>query len=258
MNNIGCNVRKEIVDYVEESVLPAYDSFDSAHKRDHALTVISQAMKLLDTMPEGWTSGNGSCKATDCGEGCGTAKGSLAMTPDGPASQDAQRPDREMLFVAAACHDLGLRYGRENHHLDSGKIIRNTPKLREWFGEEQVEIIAQAAEDHRASSKTAPRSIYGMIVAEADRVIDTDIIIIRCLQFGFKHYPQLERDGHIDRAVEHLKEKYGRGGYLRLWIPWSDNARRLEDLQNLIADTPRLRLRTAELYDSLAKQDGLK
>ena len=75
-----------------------------------------------------------------------------------------------------------------------------------------------------------------MIVAEADRLIDGDTIIRRTIQFGHKHYPELDRKGHIERAAAHLLEKYGRGGYLKLWIPWSDNAARLNALQDLIDD----------------------
>ena len=141
--------------------------------------------------------------------------------------------------------------GRENHHTDSGIIIRNDSRLKEWFTQEQIELIAQAAEDHRASGKSAPRSIYGKIVAEADRVIDGETIILRTVQFGFTHYPDLGREGHIDRAVAHLKEKYGRGGYLKLWIPWSDNAARLSELQDIIADAAAVYTATASVYDSL-------
>ena len=46
-----------------------------------------------------------------------------------------------------------------------------------------------------------------MIVAEADRVIDPLKIIRRTIQFGFKHYPDLGREGHMQRAIDHLKEK---------------------------------------------------
>jgi uncharacterized protein len=187
--------------YIYEEIVPKYGAFDPAHREDHALTVIDQALELLETMPEGET----------------------------PVSRD-------VLLAAAACHDLGLVNGRENHHLDSGRMIRADERLREWFSPEEIETIAQAAEDHRASGASEPRSLYGKIVAEADRVIDQNTIIRRTIQFGHKHYPDLNPEEHIARAVSHLKEKYGRGGYLKLWIPWSDNAARLSALQDLIAD----------------------
>lgn len=198
--------------YIFEEVVPRYASFDAAHKEDHALTVIRQALELLDGR-DSWAAAQADVEP-------------LWLTP----------VSRAMLMTAAACHDLGLVNGRERHHLDSGIIIRADSRLKEWFNEEQIEVIAQAAEDHRASGKGAPRSIYGMLIAEADRVIDQETIIRRTIQFGLKHYPDLCREGQLQRAREHLVEKYGRGGYLRLWIPWSSNASRLDALQDLIAD----------------------
>lgn len=219
-------IRESLERYVFDEIVPQYAGFDPAHKEDHALTVIEQAMELLDRMP-GWLS------ASDETAGWETV------------------PDRELLFAAAACHDLGLVNGRDRHHLDSGAIIRSDARLREWFSDEQIEVIAQAAEDHRASGKSAPRSIYGMLVAEADRVIDGETIIRRTIQYGLTNYPELDRKGHLDRAVTHLREKYGFGGYLKLWIPWSDNAASLASLQETIADDSAIRRETARIYDSL-------
>ena len=204
---------QEIKEYIYREIVPRYAAFDDAHKEDHALTVIEQAMKLIE--------------------------GHESLV------------DRNIVMMAAACHDLGLINGRDNHHTDSGKIIRADANLRRWFTEDEIETIAQAAEDHRASGKSAPRSIYGMLIAEADRVIDGETIIRRTVQFGFKHYPGLDREGHIARAVAHLKEKYGRGGYLKLWIPWSDNAARLSVLQDLIADDAAVTAEVERIYDTL-------
>ena len=88
-------------------------------------------------------------------------------------------------------------------------------------------------------------------MAEADRVIDGETIIRRTIQFGFTHYPSLDREAHIKRAVEHLREKYGRGGYLKLWIPWSDNATRLKALQEMIADDSAVYREIVRIYDQL-------
>lgn len=212
--NSGTDLEK----YIYEEIVPRYAEFDPAHREDHALTVIAQALKLLETMPE------------EASEGI----------------------DRNILLAAAACHDLGLINGRDRHHLDSGEIIRKDARLRQWFSEQEIETIAQAAEDHRASGKSAPRSIYGMLVAEADRVIDGETIIRRTIQFGLNNYPELDRQGHIERAVSHLHEKYGRGGYLKLWIPWSDNAARLAELQDLIEDEDGIRAEVTRIMETLA------
>ena len=214
-------MRESLERYIFNEIVPKYSSFDTAHKEDHALTVISQAMNLLERMPED--------------------------------VRNVQKINEEMLLTAAACHDLGLVNGRERHHLDSGTIIRSDARLREWFSQEQIETIAQAAEDHRASGKSEPRSLYGMLVAEADRVIDGETIIRRTIQFGFNNYPGLDREGHIRRAIDHLREKYGRGGYLKLWIPWSDNAARLSALQDIIADDSAVYRETVRIYESLGR-----
>ena len=220
-------INQELERYIYETVVPQYRNFDDAHKEDHALTVISQAASLMEGK-DAW----------------------VASHEDADQIWKTE-VDENMLLAAAACHDLGLVNGRDNHHMDSGTIIRADENLRKWFNQAQIETIAQAAEDHRASGKGAPRSIYGMIVAEADRVIDGETIIRRTVQFGFKHYPDLGREGHIARAVDHLHEKYGRGGYLKLWIPWSENAARLNALQDIIADPEAVLREVTRIYGSL-------
>lgn len=182
--------------YIENEIVPRYASFDAAHREDHVRSVIAQSSRL------------------------GTF---YDVNPD-------------MLYVAAAFHDLGLVEGRELHHLVSGRIVRADAHLRKWFSEEEIETIAQAVEDHRASGKQPPRSIYGRILAEADRLIDPMTVIRRTVQYGFAHYPEMSRRQMWERTISHLKEKYGDGGYLKLWIPESDNAAKLEELRRYIRD----------------------
>ena len=194
-------IRSELRAYVEAEIIPRYRAFDKAHQEDHVRLVIRQALEL--------------------GEAAGA--------------------DAELLYTAAAYHDTGLVEGRERHHLVSGDIIRSDARLREWFTDAEIELIAEAAEDHRASSDHAPRSLYGRIIAEADRFIEAGTIVRRTVQYSLTHYPDLDREGHVERCVSHLKEKYGDGGYLHLWIPDSPNARRLEELRVIIRDEPRVR-----------------
>lgn len=198
-----------LVKYIVSEVIPRYASFDKAHREDHARTVIDRAM----------------------------------------AMGEAYDIDRDMLYTAAACHDLGLAVDRKTHHLESGRIIRADSRLLEWFSPEQVETIAQAAEDHRASATTPPRSIYGRLVAEADRLIVPETIIRRTIQFGLSHYPELDKEGHWERTLEHLHEKYAEGGYLHLLIPGSPNEEPLERLRAIIRDEARLREIFEKMFD---------
>lgn len=197
--------------YIEENIIPRYDSFDAAHRRDHVRYVISQSLELA--------------RYYDVNE--------------------------DMVYAIAAYHDTGLEVDRKTHHLESGRIVRQDSKLRQWFTSEQIEVMAQAVEDHRASSDHQPRSIYGKIVAEADRQIDEETIIRRTIQYGLSHYPELDREGHWERTLEHLLEKYAEGGYLRLWIPESPNAARLRELQEKIKDRQALRALFETIYNSL-------
>ena len=186
--------------YVEADILPRYDFFDMAHGRAHVERVIRDALALAAFYPV----------------------------------------DPQMVYAAAAFHDTGLCEGRATHHLVSGRIIREDPQLPRWFSPEQIETVASAAEDHRASLDHEPRSIYGRIIAEADRQIEPETIVRRTVQFGLSHYAELEKEGHWQRTLEHLHEKYAEGGYLRLWIPESPNAAKLAELRRLITDEARL------------------
>ena len=188
----------ELQKYIEDEIIPRYAAFDQAHRINHVRTVIEQSLSLAHIL------------------------------------KDQYQIDDDMVYAIAAYHDTGLSEGRESHHLASGHIIRRDAMLRTWFSEEQIETMAQAAEDHRASSDHAPRSIYGRIVAEADRIIDGETIVLRTIQYGLSHYPQLNREGHWERMLSHLKEKYDYGGYLKLWIPESPNAARLEQFRQNI------------------------
>ena len=204
-------MNSEIEKWIAGEILPRYDGFDRGHRRDHAEYVIRTALELAQHYDV----------------------------------------DTDMIAVAAACHDLGLAAERATHHLESGRIIRSMSELGRWFTPEQIEIIAQAAEDHRASSKSEPRSIYGRIIAEADRQIVPETVIRRTVQFGLRNYPELDREGHWERTLAHLKEKYAEGGYLKLWIPESSNAARLKELRAIINDTAALR----KLFDGIYKEE---
>lgn len=203
--------------YVEEQIIPRYRDFDRAHDLDHVRTVIDRSLML--------------------------------------ATRYDVEPD--MVYTIAAYHDTGLVNGRENHHLDAGRILEADPELRRWFPEEEIRTMREAVEDHRASSDHAPRSIYGRIVAEADRQIDPETVLRRTIQYSLAHYPELDREGHFARCTEHLRGKYAEGGYLRLWIVPSENARRLDELRRIINDAQLLRDRFDHLFDIEIRTPGL-
>lgn len=151
------------------------------------------------------------------------------------------KPDERLVYTIAAYHDTGLCRDRATHHLVSGEIIAADANLLQWFDKAEIKIMREAVEDHRASTDHEPRSIYGKIVAEADRIIDADITLRRTVQYGLKQNPTADEAWHYQRFHKHLMEKYAPGGYLKLWFPDSKNAGRLKELQTIIADEIRLR-----------------
>ena len=86
-----------------------------------------------------------------------------------------------------------------------------------------------------------PRSMLGCIIAEADRDVEPETIVRRTVEYGLSHYPSLDLEGHWQRTLEHLHEKYAEGGYIKLWLPDSPNAAPLAELRALIRDEARLR-----------------
>lgn len=208
-------IDKQLRQYILTEIVTRYDSFDAAHRRDHALGVMERSLQLAAHYPE---------------------------------------TDLNMVYTLAAYHDVGLCEGRELHHIASGRILLSDNNLLRWFGPEQLRIMAEAVEDHRASSAHPPRTIYGKIVAEADRQIVPEVVMRRTVQYGLAHYPHLSPEEHYARFCAHLREKYDYGGYLKLYIPESDNALQLERLRRLIARPDLLREAFERLFAELTQQ----
>ena len=205
------HVNLEIMNFVEREILPRYNAFGRSHGIVHVQRVISN---------------------------------SLALVP-------ATGADINMAYVIAAYHDLGMEGPRAIHHITGGKILAADARLRRWFSPEQIRIMKEAVEDHRASASHAPRSVYGMIVAEADRDLDPEVVFSRTIEYGLENYPELDRSGHWDQFNAHMDNKYGSNGYINLWIPNSTNEKRIKYLREVIADKVRLHQAFDEIFDRL-------
>lgn len=198
----------DLVEFIETQILPQYAQFDRAHNMEHVTRVIRNALDLV--------------RITGA--------------------------DLDMVYTIAAYHDLGMSGPRAVHHITGGKILAADARLKRWFSAEQIKIMREAVEDHRASASHAPRSLYGRIIAEADRDIDVDTIFRRAIVYGLANYPELDREGQWNRFRQHMDEKYSVNGYIRLWIPGSPNERHLNELRNIIAQPQLLRQHFDRLY----------
>ena len=75
-------------------------------------------------------------------------------------------------------------------------------RLKRWFSAEKIKLMKEAIEDHRASASHAPRSLYGKIIAEADRDIVPEVVFRRTVEFGLANYPELDYEGEEMASVK--------------------------------------------------------
>ena len=198
----------DLVEFVETQILPQYAQFDKAHSMEHVTRVIRSSLELA--------------RSTGA--------------------------DINMAYTIAAYHDLGLSGPRAIHHITGGKILLADARLKRWFTPDQLKVMKEAIEDHRASAAHAPRSIYGKIVAEADRDLSPEVVFRRTVQFGLANYPELDEEHQWLRFCEHMDSKYSVHGYIRLWIPGSQNEKNLNVLRSIIADNKLLKEQFEKYY----------
>lgn len=208
-------VSLDLMEFVETNILPKYASFDKAHGLAHVTQVIRRALVL------------------------GRVTGA----------------DMNMVYAIAAYHDIGMSGPRAIHHITGGRILAQDARLKRWFTTEQIKIMKEAVEDHRASASHSPRSIYGKIVAEADRDMTPDVVFRRAVQFGLSNYPELDREHQWLRFKKHMDSKYSVHGYIRLWISGSENERNLQEVRTIIANPQRLKTEFNRIYDEEFKDD---
>ena len=204
----AAQVQLDLMEFIEKNILPRYNHFDKAHNLTHAIRVIKRSLQL----------------AAKIGANI------------------------DMAYVIAAYHDHGLEGPRAIHHMKSGNILTADARLKKWFSTEQIKIMKEAVEDHRASNSHAPRSIYGKIVAEADRDLEPQIVFRRTVEYGLDHYPQKSKEEHWQRFVEHMTNKYSNSGYIKLWIAGSSNEKSLKEIRNIIVDKVQLRKQFDIIY----------
>ena len=200
-----------LMEFVEKQILPRYTAFGESHGLYHVTRVIKNSLELARMLGA----------------------------------------DINMTYTIAAYHDLGMEGPRAIHHITSGKILTADARLKKWFSPEQIKIMREAVEDHRASASHAPRSIYGKIVAEADRDIDIDTVFTRAIQYGIEHDPDKDKEWQFKRFDSHMEEKYSNNGYIKLWIPHSPNEKKLKELRDIIVNKELLRQYFDKMYDKI-------
>lgn len=196
-NHVEYQLDIKLINYLYHTILPIYKQFDKAHQNDHVHQVLKTSLEIATKL---------------------------------------ENVRLDLVYVIAFYHDIGNLYGRDLHHITGGKYLEEDDMINKHFSKEDIKLMKEAIEDHRASHEHEPRSIYGKIIAEADRDIIPETIISRTVLFGLSHYPNISKEEHIKRSYVHLQEKYGRNGYLKLWLDSKKNVEGLNTLRDLIDD----------------------
>ena len=166
-------VNAEIRKYIEAEILPRYSQL-GGHTNDHIDQVIERSLRFAKQAPE---------------------------------------INVDMAYVVAAFHDLGRLVDDETHNIESAKMLRADEFVKAHFSAEDVETMAQAVEDHRASLGREPRSIYGKLVSSADRNSDKEGMLSRSYDYAKHLHPEMTDAQLMEEARVHLREKYSPDGY---------------------------------------------
>ena len=205
--NLLDKVDKRLQEYVENEVFPLYEMNGEAHGIEHIKAVIERSFEIIEEFEE---------------------------------KNDSERKiNYNMSYVIAAYHDIGEHIDREKHHIVSGKIMFEDKKLDEFFSLKEKTIMKEAIEDHRASNKQLPRSIYGRIVLTADRNNKLSDFFKRRVQYCLEHNPEFSLEEVQEELWNSSKEKFGGKGYAKNkpgYMPSKKLTKYFKSLEKVLVD----------------------
>ena len=184
--------------YIEENLLPQYSKNEKAHNIEHIQYVIRRSFELV--------------------------------------KQNDLDVDNDIVYTVAAYHDIGHFLDPKKHEIVSAEIMMKDEKLKEFFSEEELVVIKEAIEDHRASSNHEPRSIYGKIVSSADRNNTVEQCLERSYYYGKRLKPESTDRQLFERAFEHLNLKFGINGYAKFFLKDAEYEKFLDNIRNVLKD----------------------
>lgn len=163
-------VNPELKTYIENNIFPQYSQNERAHGILHVREVIRRAFVLNDAFH-------------------------LQLNPD-------------MIYATAAYHDIGKHIDSDRHEIISAELFRKDINMRKYFSPEQINIIAEAIEDHRSSKSDTPRSDYGKLISSADRNTRVEIVFMRSFFVGKDRQPDSSVEDFLDYTFRRLSKRY--------------------------------------------------
>lgn len=210
-------INEDLKKYIEENIFPVYSKNEPAHNIDHIKYVINRSFKFADTVPD---------------------------------------INYDMVYTIAAYHDIGHHIDSKRHEIISGEIMSKDENLKKFFSKEELNVIKEAIEDHRASSDHEPRSIYGKIVSTADRNNTVESCLRRSYTYGKKLEPNFTDEELFERAYKHLNMKFGENGYAKFFFKDEEYENFLKDIRELLSDKKKF-IETQRKYINDLKAKGV-
>jgi len=192
------NINKELQDYIENYIFPEYEKNEKGHGIDHIRYVIERSFQLVK-------------------------ENNLDVNPD-------------MVYTIASYHDIGHHIDPKKHEIISSEIMSKDKNLSRFFTEEELITIKEAIEDHRASAKNDPRSIYGRIVSSADRNNKVEDCLSRTYTYGKKLNPDATDEELFLRSYDALVNKFGEKGYAKFYFKDLEYEKFLKEIRELLKD----------------------
>ena len=209
-------VNENLKKYIENNVLPEYDKNEIGHGIEHIKYVINRSFELVE-------------------------ENDLDVNYD-------------MVYTIAAYHDIGHHIDSKNHEKVSADMMFKDKNLEKYFSNEELVVIKEAIEDHRASSKKDPRSIYGKIVSSADRNNTIEDCLRRTYTYGKKLNPNATDEELFFRAYDVLVDKFGEERYAKFYFKDRQYEQFLKDLRKLLEDKDKY-IKTQEEYIKKLKEE---
>lgn len=210
-------INENLKKYIEENVFPEYSKNEPAHNIEHIKYVINRSFKFADTVPN---------------------------------------INYDMVYTIAAYHDIGHHIDPKKHEIISGEIMSKDENLKKFFSVEELKIIKEAIEDHRASSNHEPRSIYGKIVSTADRNNTVEACLRRSYSYNKKLHPEYNDEQIFEDCHFHLNDKFGENGYAKFFFKDEEYENFLKDIRELLSDKNKF-IETQKNYINELKAKGV-
>lgn len=191
-------VNEDLKAYIENNVFPEYKLNEPAHNLEHINYVIRRSFDIVRT-------------------------NRLDVNPN-------------MVYTIASYHDIGHHIDSKTHEVISAQRLLEDKNLNNFFFQDDITMMAEAIEDHRASLDREPRSIYGKIVSTADRNNTVALCLMRTYTYGKKLDTSSTDEELFHRAFSVLNNKFGVDGYAKFYFEDEEYDKFLKEIRELLED----------------------